>query len=379
MIFVPLPFVTTVLFVILLVQMIRQGDRPWRDNAFFLLLAISAALSVLIGLRWGYGIEIFMPVQSLMATLVPPLAWLAFAGLARETPMLRWATLWPHLLPAGLTAALIALWPAPIDLAVILIFLAYGAALARLALAGPDMLVASRLDGMLRSYRALQITAAVCLLSALTDILISFDMRLLHGANSGAVVATGNIIGLLLLGSAAALAGATAVTPFEEAPAEPPLPREGSDEDRQAAQALDVLMAERQLYKDVDLNLGRLARRLSLPARRVSSAVNRIHGMSVSHYVNKYRIEEACRLLETTDTSVIQVMMEAGFLSKSNFNREFLRLTGVSPIAWRRGERLAPAGAADAGTQKAPRWRGPKTQLDMTQRSLTQLEHDATR
>jgi len=51
MIFVPLPFVSALLFAILLVQMVRQGDRPWRDNAFFLLLLGFAVLSVLLGLR----------------------------------------------------------------------------------------------------------------------------------------------------------------------------------------------------------------------------------------------------------------------------------------------------------------------------------------
>lgn len=378
MIFVPLPFVSALLFAILLVQMVRQGDRPWRDNAFFLLLLGFTVLSVLLGLRWGYGIRTFIPLQAMLAALTPALAWLAFRGLTVEGPALRWAKVWPHLVPAGLVGLLFTISSVSIDLVVILAFLGYGLALARLALAGPDALIAPRLDGVLRSYRALQITAVACLLSGLMDIVISFDMRWMGGVISEAMVSGGNVMVLLLLGAAAASAGSAA--PAEEAEplaAEPPI-RPGSDEDKAVAQALDALMAERQLYKDVDLNLGRLARRLSLPARRVSSAVNRIHGMSVSHYVNKYRIEEACRLLATTDTSIIQVMMEAGFLSKSNFNREFLRLTGVSPIAWRRGQRAAPAGSAEASKQKAPPWRGPETQLNMTQRDLTQLERNAT-
>jgi len=32
-------------------------------------------------------------------------------------------------------------------------------------------------------------------------------------------------------------------------------------------------------------------------------------------------------------------MFEAGFISKSNFNREFLRVTGISPTEYRRRER----------------------------------------
>lgn len=373
MLFVPLPFVSALLFAILLVQMIRQGDRPWWDNAFFLMLLASALQSLLLGLRWGYDIKAFMLAQVLLAALLPALAWLAFRGLTVDGSSLRWTTVWPHLMPAALAVLLGLFRSAAVDLVVILIFLGYGTALTRLALAGPDALVAPRLDGVLRSYRALQVVAAACLFSGLIDIAISFDMRWLDGLNAAAVVATANIVALLL-GAAAATAGSVAVAPEEEAepsPAEPPV-RQSSEEDRLVAEALDRLMAERQLYKDADLNLSRLARRLNLPARRVSSAVNRIHGLSLSHYVNQYRIGEACRLLAATEDSVIQVMMEAGFLSKSNFNREFLRLTGVSPVAWRKGQRNGQA-AAEADKQRASLWQGP-----LTQRDLTQLERNAT-
>lgn len=35
-------------------------------------------------------------------------------------------------------------------------------------------------------------------------------------------------------------------------------------------------------------------------------------------------------------------MFEVGFLTKSNFNREFLRVTGKSPSAWRAERKAAP-------------------------------------
>jgi AraC-like DNA-binding protein len=60
--------------------------------------------------------------------------------------------------------------------------------------------------------------------------------------------------------------------------------------------------------------------------------------MSVSQYVNQLRIREACRLLEETEQSVTSIMLDAGFQTKSNFNREFRRITGLSPVAWRERE-----------------------------------------
>ncbi len=40
--------------------------------------------------------------------------------------------------------------------------------------------------------------------------------------------------------------------------------------------------------------------------------------------------------------SIMQIMFEVGFLTKSNFNREFLRVTGKSPSAWRAERNAAP-------------------------------------
>lgn len=56
---------------------------------------------------------------------------------------------------------------------------------------------------------------------------------------------------------------------------------------------------------------------------------------NVSQYVNDYRIGEACRLLAATQKSVTEVMFEVGFQTKSNFNREFRRVTDMTPVAWR--------------------------------------------
>ncbi|WP_284315624.1 helix-turn-helix domain-containing protein [Labrys miyagiensis] len=349
MIFLPLPFVCALLFLILLVQMLRQDERAWHDNPFFLLLTLYVLQSVVIGLHWGYGLKAVIPLQIVLAALAPPLAWLSFRTLTVEETGWRWDKAWPHFLPTLLALVLIFTWRAPVDLVLILTFLGYGSALAWLAYGGPDRLVAPRLDGVLRSYRSLQLTAFATLSSVVTDLAISADVALFGGAHAAAIVAGSNVVALLILGSAASVAGSSTVSKAEEEAQGPVVSEpvgmpaivpETVEEDREVAAALDALMAGRKLYRDTDLNLGRLARKLGQPARRVSSAVNRIHGMSVSHYVNKHRIEEACRLLAATDESVINVMMEAGFLSKSNFNREFLRVTRTTPIAWRRENRL---------------------------------------
>lgn len=347
MIFVPLSFLVSLYLTVFLVRLWLRGRETLPSNRLMLLLiVIYIVQTLLVGLRWGYGVVAVLPLLSTLASLIPPLSYLAFRDLARERQGLSWRD-WPHLLPTlGLFAGLL-VGRDFVDLLIIAEFLAYGAALLWLARLGPDGLIASRLDGALRSYRALQLTGFALLCSAFTDTAISLDMVLSDGRHSPLLVSAATTIILLLLGIAAVTAGSQ--TDGEEADDEADA-REGdrqsarmpasqgpsvSSEDEEVAKNLDLLMREKKLYADAGLNLARLARRMVLPARSVSNAVNRVHGMSVSQYVNNFRIAEACRLLEQTDMAVTRIVFEAGFLTKSNFNREFLRVTGRNPSRWR--------------------------------------------
>jgi AraC-like DNA-binding protein len=69
--------------------------------------------------------------------------------------------------------------------------------------------------------------------------------------------------------------------------------------------------------------------------RQISAAINRATGKNVSQYVNEFRIAEACALLVETDKPVTEIMLDVGFQTKSNFNREFRRVTNMTPVQWR--------------------------------------------
>ena len=99
-----------------------------------------------------------------------------------------------------------------------------------------------------------------------------------------------------------------------------------------------------RIFRDPDLTLGRLAKRLVVPARQISQAVNRSTVLKGSHCVNNRRIEEVCHTLAMSEVSVTGAMLDAGFLTKSNFNREFRRVTGKTPSAWRKANRISKIG-----------------------------------
>ncbi|WP_244618645.1 helix-turn-helix domain-containing protein [Rhizobium sp. 18065] len=358
MILVPLSFLVSLYLAVFLVRLLLRGRDTFAANGLFLLLiAVYIVQTVLVGLRWGYGIIAILPLLSTLASLVPPLSYLAFRDLAREERGLSWRD-WPHLVPTAALMLMMLAWRDLLDLLIIAEFLFYGLALLWLARLGPDGLVAARLDGTLRSYRSLQLTGLVLIGSAATDVAISLDMLWSGGQYSALVVSASTTAILLLLGIAAVAVGSEEAGDEDldnETPAPDVSTRDGrmpviggagavalaSGEDQQVAADLDRLMSERRLYADTGLNLARIARRMSLPARSVSQAVNRVHGISVSHYVNNHRITEACRLLSQTDLPVTRIVFDAGFMTKSNFNREFLRVTGISPSDWRRQKKAA--------------------------------------
>jgi AraC-like DNA-binding protein len=58
-------------------------------------------------------------------------------------------------------------------------------------------------------------------------------------------------------------------------------------------------------------------------------------GKTFPEFVNELRIGRACNLLMEDNLNITQVAYECGFTNLSNFNRQFLRLKGISPREFR--------------------------------------------
>ncbi|QCL95165.1 helix-turn-helix transcriptional regulator [Agrobacterium tumefaciens] len=337
--FIPLPFVVALLLVVMFIVFFRGGDDVRTNRAFLTLIALCALQSVLVGLRWGYGVSEARYVLPVLAACLPPLVYIAFRGLMRVAAESRMVMLANLAFSPLLIVIMEFTWPMAIDLALIVIFVGHAIALLLLGRKGPDGLDEAQFASVASAHRALIIAAIALCVSALFDLLVFFDFEWAHGQNVAVLVSNANLFGLLLIGLMAALAGRskapqTGTEPVVElsASAEP------SEQDRDIVARVDRLMETQALYRDENLNLSRLARRLGLPSRQISGAINRLLGVNVSQYVNQLRIREACRLLEETEQSVTAIMLSSGFQTKSNFNREFRRVTGMSPVDWRERE-----------------------------------------
>jgi AraC-like DNA-binding protein len=59
-------------------------------------------------------------------------------------------------------------------------------------------------------------------------------------------------------------------------------------------------------------------------------------GLAPHQWLQRYRVDEAKRLLLNSTTSIADIASECGFADQSHLTRVFSRLTGDSPAAWRR-------------------------------------------
>ncbi len=346
---IPLQFVCALFLIVFFVRLLRRDEGP--PNRFFMaMLVVLIAQSILHGLRWGYGVTTFFwPLQPILAAIAPPLTWIGFSTLTTSGAATRpWRRLWPHLLPPVAVALLLF---APRDLpflpaARLAIAVGYGIPLIRLGYAGSDALDRVQLDGAISVRRALLGAGLTTIGEGLVDLAITIDIVFNRGAHSAWIAGGATLLFIVVLSYAVVTAGESVSAADDPAAPEPAASATSAGpepEDGQVMATLDSLMASRAFYRDPELSLDRLARKVMIPTRRISAAVNRVRDMNVSQYVNGYRIDEARRRLAETDEPITQIMLEVGFQTKSNFNREFLRVTGKSPSAWRSENKAARA------------------------------------
>lgn len=338
MLFIPLPFVVALLLAIRFVVLLRNqesGNRP-----FLALIGLCILQSIVVGLRWGYDLTALRYVLPVLAAAVPPLVLASFRSLIQPD---RADMPWLNGLPPLVVIGLLLFAPYFIDVALVVIFVGYAAILLRLATAGPDGLEEARLDGAAGAHKALLIAAGALCLSASFDIAVMLDFEWSRGENVPMMVSNANLLSLFLLGLTATVAARARALPA--APGETDQDPSVEERDRDVLERVDRLLATQNLFRDENLTLARLARRAGVPARQISGAINRLAGKNVSQYINDFRIAEACRLLRETDMPVTTAMFESGFQTKSNFNREFRRVTTQSPANWRADNRApSPAG-----------------------------------
>ncbi|HET9571818.1 MAG TPA: AraC family transcriptional regulator [Bacteroidales bacterium] len=106
----------------------------------------------------------------------------------------------------------------------------------------------------------------------------------------------------------------------------------------QLEKAIDQWEKEKH-YSEPGITIEQVAAQLNSNRTYLSTHMNLHRKITFKEWINTLRIEEAKILLKNnSDTPVSQIGMMVGLPDKSNFGRQFSRLTGKSPQAWRKGQ-----------------------------------------
>ncbi|WP_158289566.1 helix-turn-helix domain-containing protein [Paenibacillus flagellatus] len=89
-------------------------------------------------------------------------------------------------------------------------------------------------------------------------------------------------------------------------------------------------------YRDANLSLYAIASHFNLSESYLSQFFKEQSGETFSSYLEKLRINLACRLIEEDAMSIESIAAQAGYNSTHSFRRAFKRATGVSPSSYKR-------------------------------------------
>jgi PAS domain S-box-containing protein len=98
------------------------------------------------------------------------------------------------------------------------------------------------------------------------------------------------------------------------------------------ARAVDALRAD----VGRPWRVAELADLADLSEKQFQRLARRSLGLSPQQLIQRLRIEHAVRLMTTTPVSLGQISAECGFYDQSSFTRQFTRLLGLTPGAYRR-------------------------------------------
>jgi PAS domain S-box-containing protein len=83
------------------------------------------------------------------------------------------------------------------------------------------------------------------------------------------------------------------------------------------------------------LAVGELADAASMSIAQLERSARRVLGLTPKQLILRFRLEEALRLLDTTERPIADIANQCGYYDQSAFTRHFKRTVGIAPAAYR--------------------------------------------
>ncbi|MEJ5102731.1 helix-turn-helix domain-containing protein [Chryseobacterium sp. MYb328] len=111
------------------------------------------------------------------------------------------------------------------------------------------------------------------------------------------------------------------------------------EEKNEQIEFLKNFMAEREPYLDSSLTIQDLSEQVKMSVKDLSTLINLYMDKHFFDFVNEYRIEKAMQILKDPsqkELTVLEILYQVGFNSKSSFNTSFKKYTGKTPTDFRK-------------------------------------------
>ena len=111
------------------------------------------------------------------------------------------------------------------------------------------------------------------------------------------------------------------------------------EESNEAVRRLKSHMKTEAPYLDPSLSIYDLSQQLNLPSKELSILINHNLNQHFFDFVNEYRIKKAMEILadaSKSDFTILEILYEVGFNSKSSFNTAFKKYTQLTPTQYRK-------------------------------------------
>lgn len=112
-----------------------------------------------------------------------------------------------------------------------------------------------------------------------------------------------------------------------------------AEEKNKQIEFLKDFMAENEPYLDSSLTIQDLSEQVKIPVKDLSTLINLYMDKHFFDFVNEYRIEKAMQILRDSsqkELTVLEILYQVGFNSKSSFNTSFKKYTGKTPTDYRK-------------------------------------------
>jgi AraC-like DNA-binding protein len=110
------------------------------------------------------------------------------------------------------------------------------------------------------------------------------------------------------------------------------------EEAKECLRKMLYLIEVEEVYKDPEISLQSLSKKLSISPRNLSQIINEQMKKNFYELINQYRVQEAKKMLTSPskhNLSILEIGYDVGFSSKSVLNRAFKHFTKQTPSEYR--------------------------------------------